>query len=90
MSSRANVLSAAASAVNGDRRAAYGEAKDNFDRIAQMWTILVGDSWNFTATDVALFMAAVKLSRLYESPDHLDSWVDLAGYAALGGEIGTQ
>lgn len=86
---RVEILSAAAKAVETDRQATYGDAKENFDRIAQMWSVLTGGALDFKATDVALFMAAMKLSRLYESPDHLDSWVDLAGYAALGGEIGT-
>ena len=31
-------------------------------------------------------MAAVKLARLVETPDHQDSWIDLAGYAAIGSE----
>jgi len=31
-------------------------------------------------------MIAVKLSRLIETPDHEDSWIDICGYAALGGE----
>jgi hypothetical protein len=34
-------------------------------------------------------MIAVKLARLKTSPDHIDSWVDLAGYAAIGGELGS-
>ena len=36
---------------------------------------------------VALMMALLKVARLIKSPEHLDSWVDLAGYAACGGEI---
>jgi len=31
-------------------------------------------------------MAAIKLARLVETPDHQDSWIDLAGYAAIGSE----
>jgi hypothetical protein len=31
-------------------------------------------------------MVAVKQARLIISPNHEDSWVDIAGYAALGGE----
>jgi len=29
----------------------------------------------------------VKTSRLLESIDHLDSWIDKAGYTALGAEL---
>ena len=32
-------------------------------------------------------MAWVKISRLCNTLDHEDSWVDLASYAALGGEM---
>ena len=32
-------------------------------------------------------MIGVKLARLAETLDHDDSWVDIIGYAALGGEI---
>jgi hypothetical protein len=31
-------------------------------------------------------MIAVKLSRLIETPGHEDSWLDICGYSALGGE----
>lgn len=34
--------------------------------------------------DVAILMALMKIARLIESPNHMDSWVDLAGYAACG------
>ena len=37
--------------------------------------------------EVVLCMIAVKMSRLCRVPDHRDSWTDIAGYAALGGEI---
>ena len=37
--------------------------------------------------DVAIMMALLKISRLAATPDHLDGWIDIAGYAALGGEI---
>jgi hypothetical protein len=38
-------------------------------------------------SDMILFNIAQKLRRLTVSPDHADSWIDLAGYAALGFEI---
>jgi hypothetical protein len=34
-------------------------------------------------------MALMKLARMKANPAHVDSAVDLAGYAAIGGEIGT-
>ena len=35
---------------------------------------------------VYLCLNQLKVSRLIETPTHADSWVDIAGYAALGGE----
>ena len=32
----------------------------------------------------ALEMIAVKMARLIETPGHLDSWIDIAGYARCG------
>ena len=68
-----------------DRGSAYGDASENFQRIADMWGIILRE--NVTVKEVALCMAAVKMARLVETPDHADSWVDLAGYAALGVEV---
>ena len=35
---------------------------------------------------VALCMAGIKIARLIQTPTHADSWLDLAGYAAVGSE----
>jgi len=32
-------------------------------------------------------MIWTKIARLLETPGHVDSWVDICGYAALGGEL---
>ena len=68
-----------------DRGSAYGDASDNFQRIADMWSVILGR--RVTMKQVALCMSAVKMARLIETPDHADSWIDLAGYAALGVEV---
>ena len=39
------------------------------------------------ASQVALCLAQLKIARLIQSPEHPDSWVDLAGCAALGAEV---
>lgn len=41
----------------------------------------------FTAPDVAGCMIALKLARLSTSTSKADTWIDIAGYAALGAEI---
>jgi hypothetical protein len=37
--------------------------------------------------DVCILQIMVKIARLIESPDHRDSWLDIAGYAGAGWEI---
>lgn len=82
---RTQVLETADQLINGDRNASYGDALDSFTRIAAMWTASLGVT--ITPAQVAMMLALLKVSRLSASPDHEDSWIDLAGYAALGGEI---
>jgi len=38
-------------------------------------------------SEVYLCLSALKMARLIVTPTHQDSWVDLAGYASLAGEI---
>jgi hypothetical protein len=68
-----------------DRGADYGDARVNFDRIAVMWTVIMGQK--VTRAQVAQCMICLKLSRLAETPSHEDSWLDIVAYAALGSEV---
>jgi len=95
---RAIILTDAENLINGDRAQSYGPPQASFSRIAKLWAAM-----GFTvkveahdmdvvyrepnATDVALALIQLKAARLTASPDHEDSWVDIAGYAGLGGEI---
>ena len=81
---KADVVLAAANQIIKKRGKDYGSAYENHERIAVIWTVIFGHE--VTASQVALCMAGVKMARLVQSPDHEDSWVDLAGYAALGSE----
>ena len=87
MITRKKILNDAEAHITGDRDTDYGGAFTNFNDIARIWGIIL--SKQITREDVALCMIAVKLARLKTSPDHSDSWVDLAGYAAIGGELGS-
>lgn len=82
---RSEILATADDLINGERDASYGDALDSFTRIAKLWTATLGIE--ISPTQVALLLAQLKLARLAASPTHEDSWIDLAGYAALGGEI---
>ena len=81
---RAEILAKAESMINGPRAKEYGDAYKNHERIAQMWSVLLEKE--VTVAQVYQCMVAVKLSRLIETPDHADSWLDICGYGALGGE----
>ena len=78
-------LNQAEKLINGPRAKEYGPAKFNHERIAKIWSVILAKE--VTAEEVIACMIGVKLARLAETLDHDDSWVDINGYAALGGEI---
>lgn len=82
---RAKILDTAKKLTSGSRGRTYGDAKDDFGRTAVMWSQVFGIP--VTASEVAICLALVKVSRLVQTPNHEDSWVDACGYMALGGEI---
>lgn len=82
---RDEILDTAAQLINGDRRQTYGDAQESFGRIAALWSIILNTQ--VSPADVARCMVAMKLARLSGSDEHRDSWVDIAGYAALGAEV---
>lgn len=82
---RAEILRAASQAVTVDRAATHGEAEDSFAAIAAIWSLRLGVP--VTAAQVALMMVDFKTVRAWGNPGHADSYVDIAGYAALAGEI---
>jgi hypothetical protein len=82
---RREILDDAMFLTSNDRNKDYGDPADNFAATAEMWSAYKGVV--FTAHDVAAMMILVKVSRLSMSPAKRDNWVDIAGYAALGGEV---
>lgn len=82
---RAEVLDKAKELVSGPRAQEYGPPIINFGRIAKLWSVVLHKE--VTPSEVALCLAQLKVSRLCETPDSPDGWVDLAGYAACGGEV---
>ena len=82
------LLEEACDLINKQREHDYGEASKNFQDIATGWSVILGTS--ISPEEVALMMAWLKMARLFKSPNHRDSWVDLIGYAALGGELSEQ
>ena len=67
--------------VYGDRHEEYGDAANNFNDIAKMWT-----DWNrgyhFTKEDVAMMMIMVKIARCRQNWTE-DSLKDIVGYCTI-------
>lgn len=84
---RKRVLSEAERCVCGQREQDYGTPEDSFQKIGTFWTAYLNYDVKIDAEDVAAMMALLKIARISENPQHMDSWVDLAGYASCGGEI---
>lgn len=82
---REEILSMAEAAINGERDEQYGKPEENFGLIAKLWSYYLNEP--ITPADVANMMIMLKVARLRRSPGNLDSWVDIAGYAACGAEV---
>jgi hypothetical protein len=80
-----SVLTEAARITATDRQQTHGAARENHERIAALWSPILGVE--VTPQQAALCMIQVKVSRLLNTPDHRDSVVDIAGYASVYAEI---
>ena len=85
---RADILQKAEQCVCGQREQDYGSPENNFEIIAGFWTVYKGIP--FTPNDVAMMMALLKVARIKSGGGTADYFVDLAGYAACGGELVTE
>lgn len=80
MSKGHDMLLDAARAV-AERGKVYGDAASNMETTASLWSVVLGV--DVTPSQVAMCMLQVKVARLLVTPDHSDSVVDIAGYAAV-------
>ena len=67
------------------RRKSYGDPAVLMANIAARWSLTLGRP--VTPAQVALCLIDLKLARLAHDPAHLDSMIDLAGYAAVLREV---
>ena len=84
---RQAILDKAAYLIDGDRANDYGDAQDNFERIATYWNTHLGLIDLITPTDVGIMMTLLKVARLHGEAKSIDSFVDVCGYMALAGEM---
>jgi len=87
------ILALAKEMVSKDRNETHGDAFKNHAEIAEFWNIFLDGKLrpmaNITAADVAIMMILLKISRTTQGEKfNLDNYVDMAGYAAIAGEIG--
>lgn len=82
---REAILSMARECVCGKREQDYGSPENNFAAIARLWSAYRGVE--FDSVDVAMMMALLKIARVAGGSKSDDNFIDLAGYAACGGEL---
>jgi len=78
------------SLVNSARNIEYGDAEDNFKTISDVLNLLGyrrEGGKPIEPKDVSVIMTAVKLTRCKNSLSNLDTFADIAGYAACAGGI---
>jgi hypothetical protein len=78
---KASEILLSATDVIGDRGRVYGHPRVNQTRIALRLQQML---------EACLAMVEVKLARLQETPDHIDSYVDACAYLALACELITE
>ena len=74
-----------AATVVANRRETYGDPVPSMTMVAKRWSITLGQT--VTPAQVTLCLIDLKLARLAHDPGHLDSMVDVAGYAAVLREV---
>lgn len=88
---REEILSAAKKCVCGDREQDYGSPERNFQAIANLWEDYLATKGHgvvdISPPDVAAMLALLKIARIASGHAKDDNWIDLAGYAACGGEL---
>lgn len=88
---REEILKKAITCVCGHREQDYGSPENNFQIIANLWNAYINDDRTdgikLTSKDVAMMMALLKVARARGDNPTEDTFVDLAGYAACGGEL---
>jgi len=78
------LLKEAKKLVEKDRHKDYGDKLLNHQNIAKLWSAFL--DVEISAHDVAICMGLVKIARLKHAHKK-DSYLDLAAYAAIAGEI---
>lgn len=82
---KATILQTALACVTQDRQATHGDAAQQLEYTARLWSVYLG--LEVHASDVANLMALMKISRSQHGAYNPDDYVDGCGYLALAGEL---
>ena len=82
---REQTLAMAEELISGDRHREYGPALAQHSRISGLWSAYLGH--DVSPVDVAMMMVLLKASRIKAGGPAGDSFIDIAGYSALGAEM---
>ena len=87
-----SILAEALDITQGARNATHGPKERSFNAIAHLWDAYLfarkdGYSAGITGIDVSNMMILLKLGRSVQGQPVRDHYVDMAGYAALSGEL---
>ncbi len=90
--SKEQLLIEALQIISQDRPQDYGEASVNIECAAQLTTVYLANTLQrtggrITAHDYSMIMILGKISRIACGEYKADNYVDLAGYAAIAGEL---
>lgn len=84
MRTKKDFLKRALDLTTGDRNKTHGDAVQQHERAADLWTAYLGR--RVDATDVCNLMILLKMSRHLSAPYNEDNFDDAVGYAAIAGE----
>jgi hypothetical protein len=88
----AQIATAAAGLVGGDRAKTHGDKTANHECIAHVWNGIMAAAGKalkhpLDAHDVANLMEGMKIARRYTGSFNVDDYIDGSGYSAVAGEI---
>lgn len=78
-----SILDKALNLTTGDRQKSYGHPADDFGKVAQMTKPIIAAIYEGRIDPRlghSLYMVQVKIARLLNTPNHMDSIIDGAGY----------
>ena len=82
---RAEHLLQQAASIVDRRRRTYGQPTELFEHVARRWSLVLGV--NVTPAQAMLCLVDLKVARLTHDPGHLDSIIDIGGYAGCLAEL---